>query len=159
MKYCSSKYLKHIHAFDLKCNHPLQYCWMSLTTNPWWINMPQKILFVVGPELDTLVWILWDVTLCIPSPWLRDHLLFALCEQFWQIRILGPVLRQKRSPFCQKLGLLITIFGSPCDWGTSDFVISSLLNNIFLFSMLLLRAYRPGLTAVPSKLDFRGGPV
>ena len=44
--------------------------------------------------------------------------IFALCEQFWKIRILGPLLRQKGSPFCPKLGPLFTIFGSPCDWGT-----------------------------------------
>ena len=43
--------------------------------------------------------------------WFLDYFnIFALCEQFWKIQILGPLLRQKRvpfgSPFCQKLGPL-----------------------------------------------------
>ena len=32
--------------------------------------------------------------------------IFALCEQFWKIWILGPLLRQKGSPCCQNLGPL-----------------------------------------------------
>ena len=51
--------------------------------------------------------------------------IFALCEQFWKIRILGPLLRQKGPllvPFLLKtgspLGPLFTIFGSPWDLGT-----------------------------------------
>ena len=51
--------------------------------------------------------------------------IFALCEQFWKIRILGPLLRQKGSPlgplfaqnwvpFLQFLGPLV--IGEQCIW-------------------------------------------
>ena len=39
--------------------------------------------------------------------------IFALCEQFWKIRILGPLLRQKGSPLGPPFAKNWVPFGSP----------------------------------------------
>ena len=46
--------------------------------------------------------------------WFLDYFnIFALCEQLWKIRILGPLLRQKRSPLGPLFAKNWVPFGSP----------------------------------------------
>ena len=81
--------------------------------------------------------------------------IFALCEQFWKKRILGPLLRQKGSPFCQKLGPLFTIFGSPCDCGTVGFINCwKFLHSCFRNTKKPRRLREPKLLPCLSRRDF-----